>query len=83
MEEFFALLEWPAMAISLAAAYLLASQKPERRVVAFWLLIAGNVMWIAWGWGEDAWALIGLNAGLMALNVRGIFKNEHGKESAA
>ena len=83
MEEFFALLEWPAMAISLAAAYLLASQKPEKRVIAFWLLIIGNVMWIAWGWGEDAWALIALNAGLMALNVRGIFKNEHGAQSPA
>ena len=77
MEEFFALLEWPAMAISLAAAYLLASQKPEKRVIAFWLLIVGNVMWIAWGWGEDAWALIALNVGLMVLNVRGIAKNEH------
>jgi hypothetical protein len=83
MEEFFALLEWPAMAISLAAAYLLASQKPEKRVVAFWLLIIGNVMWIAWGWGEAAWALIALNVGLMVLNVRGIFKNEHGAESPA
>lgn len=83
MEEFFALLEWPAMAISLAAAYLLASQKPEKRIIAFWLLIVGNVMWIAWGWGEDAWALIALNLGLMVLNVRGIFKNEHGAEAAA
>jgi hypothetical protein len=81
MEEFFALLEWPAMAISLAAAYLLASQNPEKRVIAFWLLIVGNVMWIAWGWSEAAWALIALNAGLMALNVRGIFKNEHGVEA--
>ena len=64
------------MAISLAAAYLLASQKPEKRIIAFWLLIVGNVMWIAWGWGESAFALIALNVGLMALNVRGIFKNE-------
>lgn len=69
------------MAISLAAAYLLASQKPEKRVIAFWLLIIGNVMWVGWGWGEGAWALIALNVGLMALNVRGIFKNEHGAEA--
>ncbi|QYF93403.1 hypothetical protein KY495_22480 [Massilia sp. PAMC28688] len=76
MEEFFAYLEWPAMAISLAAAYYLGSKKAGKRVVAFWLLILGNVMWIAWGWGEQAWALIALNVGLMALNVRGIRKNE-------
>lgn len=76
MEEFFALLEWPAMLISLAAAWWMGSRKPDKRIVAFWLLIVGNLMWIAWGWGEEAWALIALNIGLMGLNVRGIFKNE-------
>lgn len=76
MEEFFALLEWPAMIISLLAAYLLGSQKAEKRVWAFWMLTAGNVMWIAWGWGADAWALIALNLGLMMLNLRAIRKNE-------
>jgi hypothetical protein len=76
MEEFFAYLEWPAMAISLAAAFYLGSKKPSKRILAFWLLIVGNVLWIAWGWGESAWALIALNVGLMALNVRGIRKNE-------
>jgi hypothetical protein len=76
MEEFLALMEWPAMAISLAAAWLMASKKAEKRIVAFWLLILGNVLWIGWGWGDDAWALIALNAGLLGLNVRGIIKNE-------
>ena len=77
MEEYFAYLEWPAMAISLAAAWWLGSKKAEKRIIAFWLLIAGNLMWIAWGWGEAAWALIALNMGLMGLNVRAILKNEH------
>ena len=77
MEEFIALLDWPAMAISLFAAWVMASRKPEKRVWAFGMYIAGNVMWIAWGWGEEAWALIVLNLALMALNVRGIYKNEH------
>ena len=76
MEDFFALLEWPAMAISLAAAWLMASRKADKRVLAFWLLTAGNVLWIAWGWGTEAWALIALNLGLMGLNIRGILKNE-------
>ena len=76
MEEFFALLEWPAMAISLAAAYWMGSTKAKKRIVAFLLLIVGNLMWIAWGWGQAAWALIALNVGLLALNVRGIRKNE-------
>lgn len=76
MEEFFALLEWPAMAVSLAAAWWMGSTKAKKRIVAFVLLIVGNLMWIGWGWGEAAWALIALNVGLMALNVRAIFKNE-------
>jgi hypothetical protein len=76
MEEIFALLEWPAMAISLAAAWWMGSKKADKRIVAFWMLIVGNLMWIGWGWGESAWALIALNAGLLALNVRGILKNE-------
>jgi hypothetical protein len=76
MDDFFAMLEWPAMAISLAAAWWMGSRRPGKRIVAFCLLIVGNLMWIAWGWGEDARALIALNAGLMVLNVRGILKNE-------
>ena len=76
MENFFAMLEWPAMAVSLAAAYWMGSTKAKKRIVAFLMLILGNLMWIAWGWGEQAWALIALNVGLMALNVRAIFKNE-------
>ena len=76
MEDFFSMLQWPAMAISLASAYWMGSTKAKKRIVAFIMLIVGNLMWIAWGWGEQAWALIALNVGLMALNVRAIFKNE-------
>lgn len=76
MDEFFALLEWPAMLVSLAAAWWMASRDKSKRILAFALLIVGNLMWIAWGWGDSAWALIALNVGLLALNVRGIVKNE-------
>ena len=76
MDDWVNLLQWPAMAVTLAAAWWMASKKPEKRILAFWLLIAGNVMWVAWGWGDGAWALIVLNLGLLAMNVRGIVKNE-------
>jgi uncharacterized membrane protein len=76
MENVFGLLEWPAMAISLAAAWWMGSKKAKKRIVAFCLLILGNLLWIAWGWGAGAWALIALQVGLIALNVRGIVKNE-------
>ena len=76
MEDFVAMLEWPAMAISLAAAWWMGSRRPGERVFAFLMLSLGNLLWIAWGWGEGAHALIALNLGLLALNVRGIIKNE-------
>jgi hypothetical protein len=65
------------MLVSLVAAYWLGSTAAKKRVIAFVMLIVGNLMWIAWGWGEEAWALIALNLGLMGLNVRAIIKNEH------
>ena len=64
------------MAVSLAAAFWMGSKNPNKRILAFWLLIGGNLMWIGWGWGDEAWALIVLNVGLLALNIRGIRKNE-------
>lgn len=70
------LLQWPAMATTLAAAWWIGSKKASKRIVAFWLFISGNLMWIGWGWGADAWALIALQVGLIAINVRGILKNE-------
>ena len=76
MDDFLAMLEWPAMAVSLLAAWWMASQKPEKRILAFWLLILGNLLWIAWGWRDGAWALIALQVGLILLNARGILKNE-------
>ncbi|MES2325010.1 MAG: hypothetical protein V4633_22365 [Pseudomonadota bacterium] len=76
MDDLLKLLEWPAMAITLAAAWLIASKDPQKRIWAFGMLIVGNILWIGWGWTDAAYALIALNVGLMALNIRGIFKNE-------
>ena len=76
MEDMLSLLQWPAMAISLAAAWWMGSKQAGERIVAFVMLSIGNLMWIAWGWSESAFALIALNAGLLALNIRGIMKNE-------
>jgi hypothetical protein len=70
------LLQWPAMAVTLTAAWAVGSRSSGRRRVGFWLFIASNVLWIAWGAGERAWALVILQVGLFALNVRGAHKNE-------
>ena len=69
-------LQWPAMVITLIAAWLVASQRKVRRAWGFWIFIASNVLWIIWGWHEQAWALIVLQLGLFILNVRGAKKND-------
>jgi hypothetical protein len=69
-------IQWPAMAVTLFAAWLVASRDKKRRAHGFWWFIASNVLWIVWGWHAHAWALIGLQAGLFAMNVRGALKNE-------
>ena len=69
-------LQWPAMAITLIAAWLVGSQSKRKRAWGFWLFIASNVLWVAWGWHDKAYALIALQVGLFALNVRGAKKNE-------
>ena len=70
------LLQWPAMAVTLYAAWLVASQDKRRREHGFWWFVASNVLWIAWGWHAHAWALIALQFGLFALNLRGARKND-------
>ena len=69
-------LQWPAMAVTVLAAWLVASQVKRRRELGFWCFIASNLLWIAWGWHADAYALIVLQLALAALNIRGAFKNE-------
>jgi hypothetical protein len=40
------------------------------------LFVLSNVLWVLWGTAGKAWALILLQVGLFALNVRGAQKNE-------
>ena len=76
MEEFLDFLQWPAMAVSLYAAFLIGSKKAGKRIFGFSMFILSNILWIIWGFHDEAWALISLQVALMAMNVRGIFKNE-------
>ena len=70
------LLQWPAMAVTVLAAWLVASQSKGRRTIGFWAFLASNVLWMAWGWHDGAYALIALQVALAALNIRGVFKND-------
>jgi len=74
--DYLDLLQWPAMAVTVAAAYLVASRSARRRAIGFWCFLASNVLWVTWGFHDHAWALVGLQFCLAALNIRGVYKNE-------
>ena len=74
--DYLDLLQWPAMAVTVVAAYLVGSRSAHRRAVGFWCFLGGNVLWVAWGFHDNAWALVGLQFFLAALNIRGVVKNE-------
>jgi hypothetical protein len=75
------LLQWPAMAFTLIAAWLVASKAQQRRNWGFWVFLLSNVLWVAWGWSTQAYALITLQFGLAAMNIRGARKTKGSKGS--
>ena len=55
-------LQWPAMAVTLAAAWCVASTQRRRREAGFWLFLASNVLWGAFNFLVSAlllWAIAG------------------------
>ena len=74
--DYLDLLQWPAMVVTVAAAWLVASRSQRRRLWGFWTFLASNVLWVVWGWHDGAYALIGLQICLAALNFRGTRKND-------
>jgi hypothetical protein len=68
-------IQWPAMAVTVVAAWFVASQRKFKRNWGFWLFLLSNVLWIVWGLHDGAYALIFLQLGLGFLNIRGTIKN--------
>ena len=75
MERLLDFVQWPAMAVTLTAAWMVASQRKWKRNWGFWLFLLSNLLWIAWGVHDVAMALIALQVGLAGLNMRGALKN--------
>jgi hypothetical protein len=69
-------LQWPAMIVTVVAAWLIASQVRRKREFGFWLFLGSNVLWVVWGWHDGAYALVALQIPLAILNFRGVYKNE-------
>ena len=68
-------IQWPAMAVTVFAAWLVASKREFKRNWGFWCFLASNVLWTAWGLWAHAYALIVLQVCLAVLNIRGTVKN--------
>lgn len=69
-------LQWPAMIVTVVAAWLVGSRSKERRTAGFWCFLVSNVLWVVWGWHAHAYALITLQFALAILNFRGVYKND-------
>ncbi len=69
-------LQWPAMVVTIVAAWFVASTLKSRRLLGFWCFLLSNVLWIAWGIFTTTWALVVLQIFLAAMNVRGMVKND-------
>lgn len=76
-------IQWPAMVVTVLAAWLIASQSKKKRRIGFWCFLLSNVLWMVWGWSSDAYALVVLQVALAILNVRGASKNEPASETRA
>lgn len=73
-------LQWPAMAVTIIASWLVASTREKRRNIGFWVFLLSNILWAVWGWHISAWALIALQLSLAAMNIRGAVKTEKAAE---
>ena len=82
-DDYFNMLQWPAMVITLLSAWLVASQSKHKRNIGFCFFMVSNLLWIAWGWHDGAMALIGLQIGLFILNMRGVMKNNNPQDLKA
>jgi hypothetical protein len=67
-------IQWPAMLVTVVAAWMIASQKKLKRNWGFWLFLLSNLLWIVWGLHDHAYALIFLQLSLAFLNIRGAVK---------
>ncbi len=79
MDDWLDWVQWPAFVASVLAAWLVGSNDASRRNVGFWVFLASNVLWMAWGLYTHAMALVALQVCLAFMNIRGLFKTEDKK----
>lgn len=81
--EILNLLQWPAMVVTVTAAWLVASNSKGKRHWGFWVYLFSNLLWVIWGWHAQAYALIALQFCLAAMNIRGARKTDTGDKGSS
>jgi hypothetical protein len=74
--DYFDLLQWPAMVVNVLAVWLLTYQSKRTRHAGFFLSLLSNILWVTWGLYVQAFAVLGLQFALAALNIRGFRKTD-------
>jgi hypothetical protein len=74
-------LQWPAMFVTVLAAWLVASRQRRRRNLGFWVFTLSNLLWVTWGVPAKAWGVVGLQACLFVLNIRGVRKTDPSEDA--
>jgi hypothetical protein len=69
------LIQWPAMAVTVSAAWMVGYRRKWKRNWGFWFFILSNILWIIWALHDRAYALIALQMCLAALNIHGAQNN--------
>jgi hypothetical protein len=73
--------QWPAMMVTVLAAWPIGSQRPAGRMAGFVCFSLSNVLWVIWGVYAQAYALIVLQICLFLMNLRGFKKNLEGQQN--
>jgi hypothetical protein len=64
-------LQWPAMALSLLGAVLVASSLRQRRRAGFGVWVGSNLLWVVWGLNSAAWGFVVMQLAFIATSVAG------------
>ena len=76
--EILDVLQWPALVVTVLAGWLTSSSRRRKRLWGFTLFLVSNVLWIAWGYTDEAYALIVLQLCLAVTNTHGVLRNRRG-----
>jgi hypothetical protein len=68
-------LQWPALAMSLGGAWLVADPNPGKHAAGFACFLLANLLWLAWGVNARAWALVIMQVLFTVTSVRGLWGN--------